>query len=57
VEYHAEGKLEELADIMEVLFALSDTMEFSREELLALCAGKREARGGFGKRQFLISKT
>lgn len=56
-EYHAEGKLEELADIMEVLFALSDTMEFSREELLALCAEKREARGGFGKRQFLISKT
>lgn len=56
-EYHAEGKLEELADIMEVLFALSDTMEFSREELLAHCAEKREARGGFGKRQFLLSKT
>lgn len=56
-EYHAEINLEELADIMEVLFALADTMEFSREELLALCAEKREARGGFGKRQFLLSKT
>lgn len=55
-EYHQDGGLEELADIMEVLFALAETMEFSREELLALCDQKRELRGGFGKRQFLISK-
>lgn len=55
-EYHQEGTPEELADIMEVLFALADTMEFSREALVALCAEKRKIRGGFGKRQFLISK-
>lgn len=55
-EFHKEHNLEELADIMEVLLALADTMEFSREDLLALCDEKRAKRGGFGSRQFLISK-
>lgn len=55
-EYHREGNLEELGDIMEVLFALAQTMDFSREELLALCEEKRQKRGGFSRRQFLISK-
>lgn len=55
-EFHAEQNGEELGDIMEVLFALAETMNLSREGLLALCEEKRAKRGGFGKRKFLISK-
>ena len=55
-EFHAEQNGEELGDIMEVLFALAETMNLSREELLALCDEKRANRGGFGNRQFLISR-
>lgn len=55
-EYHLDGGLEELADILEVCFALAETMDFSQEELLAKCQEKREQRGGFSGRQFLISK-
>lgn len=55
-EFHADQNSEELTDIMEVLFALAETMNLSREELVALCNKKRAERGGFGKRQFLISK-
>lgn len=55
-EFHTDQNGEELADIMEVLFALAETMNLSREDLLALCDKKRAERGGFGKRQFLISK-
>lgn len=55
-EFHSEKNAEELADILEVAFALAENLGVSREELLALCDKKREARGGFGKRQFLISR-
>lgn len=55
-EYHLDGGLEELADILEVCFALAETMEFTREDLLAVCEEKRQKRGGFSGRKFLISK-
>lgn len=55
-EYHRDKNCEELADILEVAFALAAVHGCSREELLALCSRKREARGGFEKRIFLISK-
>ncbi len=55
-EYHAGGGLEELADILEVCFALAKTMDFTPEELLALCDEKRAKRGGFDNRLYLVSK-
>ena len=55
-EYHRDKNAEELADILEVAFALADTLGVSREELLSVCAQKRQDRGGFSDRIFLISK-
>lgn len=55
-EYHRDKNAEELADILEVVFALGDTLGISRDELLKLCAQKRQERGGFSDRIFLISK-
>lgn len=40
-------KLEELADILEVVFGLTKHLGFRQEDLLVLCTKKREARGGF----------
>lgn len=55
-EYHRDKNVEELADIMEVLLALAELHGASEEELKAVCDRKRQARGGFSKRIFLISK-
>ena len=55
-EYHRDKTAEELADILEVVFALAAAKGLTREELLALCDAKHAARGGFEKRIFLISK-
>ena len=55
-EYHRDKNAEELADILEVVFALGDAIGCSREELMEIYQKKRESRGGFEKRYFLISK-
>ena len=55
-EYHRDKNTEELADILEVVFALAEANDVCREELLSVYQKKHEARGGFGKRIFLISK-
>lgn len=55
-EFHKEQNLEELADILEVVFALSETLGHSREELMEVYRKKNEKRGGFRERIFLISK-
>jgi predicted house-cleaning noncanonical NTP pyrophosphatase (MazG superfamily) len=54
-EFHKENNLEELADILEVVYALAE-INGGREELERIYAKKHEARGGFSKRIFLISK-
>lgn len=54
-EYHQEKNLEELADILEVVYALAE-INGGREELERIYTKKHEARGGFSKRIFLISK-
>ena len=46
-EYLQSGEVEELADIMEVLFALGEEHETTVEELDAVRRHKREQRGGF----------
>lgn len=46
-EFLEDKNLEELADIMEVLFGLADILGYSEEELLKARNKKKEERGGF----------
>ena len=55
-EYHRDKTPEELADILEVVYALAAAHGCSESELLQLREEKRRARGGFDGRIFLISK-
>ncbi len=43
----------ELADVLEVLLALSQAVGMSWSELTSIAAKKRRVRGGFGDRVFL----
>lgn len=55
-EFHRDKNAEELADILEVVFALAQTIGCSREELMNIYHRKHDERGGFEKRIFLIAK-
>ena len=55
-EYHREQNAEELADILEVVFALAENIGCSRQELMEIYQRKHDARGGFADRCFLIGK-
>ena len=55
-EFHRDKNTEELADILEVVFALAKTLDCSVDELMQVYQKKHDARGGFEKRIFLISK-
>lgn len=55
-EYHRDKNPEELADILEVVFALAEQQGCSLEELMELYQQKHDARGGFAERIFLIGK-
>lgn len=46
-EYMEDKNLLELADIMEVLFGLADSLGYSEEELIAMRDKRRAERGGF----------
>lgn len=46
-EFLEEKNLEELADIMEVLFGLASALGYSEEELIKAKNKKKEERGGF----------
>ncbi|MBZ9607272.1 nucleoside triphosphate pyrophosphohydrolase [Clostridium estertheticum] len=48
-EYLEAKNLEELADIMEVLFGLASTLGYSEEDLINKRNAKKEERGGFEK--------
>ena len=54
-EYHESRQLEELADLMEVIYASAEALGFSKEELEAVREKKKAARGGFSERIFLES--
>lgn len=54
-EYHQDQNAEELADILEVVYALAEALGCSREELMEIYRKKHDARGGFEQRIFLIS--
>lgn len=55
-EFHNDRNLEELADILEVIYALTENLGFSKEDLMAAYQKKHDERGGFSDRIFLISK-
>ena len=55
-EFHRDRNAEELADILEVVYALAEAIGASREELDRVYQRKHEQRGGFENRVFLISK-
>ncbi|MCD2345865.1 nucleoside triphosphate pyrophosphohydrolase [Clostridium guangxiense] len=46
-EFLKDKNLEELADVMEVLFGLAENMGYSEEDLMKKRSEKREERGGF----------
>lgn len=56
-EYRESHELSELADILEVVFALCEADGHTLEELDAARREKREIRGGFAERVFLLSKS
>lgn len=54
-EYHRDQNLEELADLLEVVYAATKARGYSIEELKALRHDKAEKRGAFDKRILLES--
>lgn len=46
-EYQADKSIEEMADVLEVLFAICEARGYSVEEMMEVRNKKREARGGF----------
>ena len=49
-EFHESKSPEELADILEVVYALAEAQGCSRQQLLEVYEKKNAARGGFAKR-------
>lgn len=56
-EYRENKDIEEMADVLEVLFALNEAEGHTKEELFSVYEQKHKERGGFSDRIFLISKT
>ena len=54
-EYHKDRSVEELADILEVVYALAATIGCTPAQLEHICMEKRQQRGGFDQKIFLIS--
>ena len=52
-EYHQEQNIEELADLLEVLYATAKARGYSIEELEHARVEKQKARGGFDKKILL----
>lgn len=53
-EYQADKSIEEMADVLEVLFAICEARGHSIDELLQVKASKQEKRGGFKDRIYWI---
>ena len=54
-EYHQEQNVEELADLLELLYATAKARGYSIEELEHVRIEKQKARGGFDKKFLLKS--
>ena len=53
-EYHKNRNIEELADLLEVIYAATKARGYSIEDLEIVRAEKAEKRGGFDKKILLI---
>ena len=53
LEYHKDKNLEELADLLEVIYAATKARGYSNEDLEKARAEKAEKRGGFDKKILL----
>ena len=49
-EYQVDKSIEEMADVLEVLYAICEARGYSIEELLEVKQNKHDARGGFAER-------
>lgn len=52
-EYHKDQNIEELADLLEVIYAAARARGYSIEELERIRVSKSQERGGFDKRILL----
>lgn len=52
-EYHKDKNIEELADLMEVIYAVAEARGYSIEQLEAVRKEKAEKRGAFKDKIFL----
>lgn len=53
-EFHESKNMEELADILEVVFALCENLGYSIGNLQTVCESKHDERGGFSKGILLV---
>ncbi|MBR5137020.1 MAG: nucleoside triphosphate pyrophosphohydrolase [Clostridia bacterium] len=53
-EYQADKSIEEMADILEVLYAICEARGYSIEELMQVKEAKRDERGGFKDRVYWV---
>ena len=53
-EYHQDQNVEELADLLEVIYAAAVARGYTLEQLEEVRANKAEKRGGFQKKIFLV---
>ena len=51
-EYQRDKSIEEMADVLEVLFAICEARGYSTEKLMHVQNAKREKRGGFEQKIF-----
>ena len=56
-EYHKDQNIEELADLLEVLYAVTKARGYSLEELYQVRDEKQKSRGGFDRKILLKSVT
>ena len=56
-EYHKDQNVEELADLMEVIYAAAIARGYTIEQLEQVRAEKAEKRGGFQKKILLLEVT
>lgn len=56
-EYHADGSVEELADLLEVIYAAAKARGYTAEALEAIRKEKAKNRGGFDRKILLREVT
>lgn len=57
LEYHSDQNIEELADLLEVIYAAACARGYTEGELEDIRLKKKEKRGGFSRRILLIEST